>query len=154
MTAREVKSRLPKSTWNNYFKFTIVRNPWDYVVSKYFFAQRHKNEQIPFEEWIQIKVLDHGMDFYTINGSIAVDHFLRYESLEHDLNNCLRNLGIQEAPKLPRAKGGFRPKGKDYRDVHTPFTKDYVSRVFAPMIDHFKYTYDSNTNLQDSGSDA
>lgn len=142
MTAREVKSRLSRNVWDSYFKFTIVRNPWDYAVSKFFFAQRHKNERIPFEEWIQIKVLSDGMDFYTINGQIAVDHFLRYESLETDLKECMLKLGVSEVPQLPRAKGGFRPKGTDYREVHTDFTRDYVSKVFKPMIDYFGYSYD------------
>ncbi len=142
MTAIEVRSRLPRKIWEEYFKFTIVRNPWDYAVSKFFFAQRHKNEQMPFEEWIRRNIVNDGMGFYSLDGEVAVDHVLRYETLEQDLEDCLKKLGIEEPPKLPRAKAGFRPKNSDYREVHTEETRKHVAEVCRPMIDHFGYTFE------------
>lgn len=32
----EIMSKIPSKTWNSYTKFTIVRNPWDMMVSAYY----------------------------------------------------------------------------------------------------------------------
>lgn len=35
MTASEIKKRVGERIWNQYLKITVVRNPWDMVVSRY-----------------------------------------------------------------------------------------------------------------------
>lgn len=35
MTPREIKRKLSKQVWNDYKKITIIRNPWDMVVSRW-----------------------------------------------------------------------------------------------------------------------
>lgn len=37
-SAKEIKSQYPRE-WNEYFKFAVVRNPWDRVVSNYEYAR-------------------------------------------------------------------------------------------------------------------
>ena len=47
--ASELKSKLDKNVFNNYFKFSFVRNPWDWQVSLYHFMlqyPRHKQHLI------------------------------------------------------------------------------------------------------------
>ena len=39
-TVEQVRSRLGDELWNQYLKFSIVRNPWDLVVSQYHWATR------------------------------------------------------------------------------------------------------------------
>jgi len=41
ITPEEIKIRIDPEIWKEYFKFTIIRNPWDQVVSRYFW-NKHK----------------------------------------------------------------------------------------------------------------
>ena len=37
ITAKELRERLPEKIYNSFFKFALVRNPWDWQVSLYHF---------------------------------------------------------------------------------------------------------------------
>ena len=141
MGAIEVRARLGKKKWDQYYKFTIERNPWDKAVSAYFFAQRNKKHEMPFDEWLKKFYPDATLDFYSIAGEVAVDRVIQYENLETELREILGELGVRDIPELPKTKSSFRPKQKSYRDVHTDFTKDYVSRVCNKEIEAFNYTF-------------
>jgi hypothetical protein len=43
MPAWEIKNLVGDNIWNNYFKFTVVRNPFDKLVSKYLFKEMKIN---------------------------------------------------------------------------------------------------------------
>lgn len=141
MPATDVCWRVGQKKWGQYFKFTVERNPWDKTVSAYFFAQRHPENAIPFEEWLPKNLTQSNMAFYTMGGKVAVDHVLRFENLQADLDATLTKLGVENPPKLPHSKSTFRPKKAHYRDVHTEFTRDYVARICQPEIEYFGYTF-------------
>jgi hypothetical protein len=141
MPATDVCWRLGRKKWDAYFKFTVERNPWDKAVSAYYFAQRHPENRIPFEEWLPKNLTQSNMSFYTMGGKVAVDHILRFENLQADLDATLTKLGVENLPKLPYSKSTFRPKKANYWDVHTEFTRDYVARVCQPEIEYFGYTF-------------
>lgn len=142
MPATDVCWRLGRQKWYKYFKFTVERNPWDKAVSAYYFAQRHPENRIPFEDWLPENLTQGNMSFYSMGGKVAVDHILRYENLQADLNETLSKLGVEEPPTLPHAKKGFRPDKKPYQEVHTAKTREYVARVCQPEIEYFGYTFD------------
>ena len=51
----EIKRKF-KNSYNNYKKFTIIRNPYDKMVSWYFYLKKNVNENhkiIEFNEWIK-----------------------------------------------------------------------------------------------------
>ena len=51
----EIKARF-KNSYNNYRKFTIIRNPYDKMVSWYFYLKRNLGEDyniVDFNEWIK-----------------------------------------------------------------------------------------------------
>lgn len=44
-TLERVRKKIGQPLWDDYFKFTIIRNPWDLVVSQYFWATRKDEGQ-------------------------------------------------------------------------------------------------------------
>ncbi|GMR18819.1 MAG: hypothetical protein BMS9Abin33_1262 [Gammaproteobacteria bacterium] len=42
MPAYLVQCRIPGKIWNNYFKFCVERNPWDKMLSHYYFVTNQK----------------------------------------------------------------------------------------------------------------
>jgi hypothetical protein len=141
MSAIDIRARLGKKKWDEYYKFTIDRNPWDKAVSAYFFAQRNKKHEMLFEDWIQKNHPGVTIDFYSIDGKIAADRVIEYANLETELRETLHELGVNDIPNLTNAKGGFRPKNKNYREVHSDFTRDYVGRICAREIKAFNYKF-------------
>lgn len=41
MRPSRIRQCVGRSVWNNYYKFTIVRNPWDMVVSRFFWNKKN-----------------------------------------------------------------------------------------------------------------
>ena len=141
MPATDVRWRVGRELWDGYFKFSVERNPWDKAVSEYFWKKRHFTEDVSFEEWLPGAYPSSRISWLTIDGKLSMDRVLRYEDLANDFAALMQDLGVQETPQLPRAKGGTRPNRTDYRDMHTPFTRDYIARVCAPEIEAFGYRF-------------
>jgi hypothetical protein len=138
LPASLIQARLGRRRWSEYFTFCFERNPWDKVVSWYFYSTRNEERPPPFEEWALRAPLPSDWNRYTFGGRVAVDFVGRFESLEDDLSHALARVGITDAPSLPRAKGQIR----DERAA-TPITPEVDARirdVFAREIEQFGYT--------------
>ena len=71
----DVKDFLGKNTWNSFFKFAFVRNPFDVAISRYFWNVKGKNQNVEdcsvegFRKWILTYCSDNAVfgpaEFYT-----------------------------------------------------------------------------------------
>jgi len=43
MPAELIRRRIGKNLWDNYYKFSVIRNPYDKVLSGFYFFRRLKN---------------------------------------------------------------------------------------------------------------
>ncbi|SFV38806.1 sulfotransferase family 2 domain-containing protein [Hyphomicrobium facile] len=146
MPAVRVRRALPKSVWDSYFKFTIVRNPYDRALSQYFWNNRKTSTHT--KETINKYLLEKSTPslltnwfMYTSGGDVLVDHFIRYEELESGFQSTLSRLGIDQPLTLPNAKGGVRPNEIHYRDVITPAARQHIERFARPELDLFDYAW-------------
>ncbi len=125
--AAEVKRLVGKEVWNSYLKVSIVRNPWDRIVSEYFWEKKRtdsKSKAIPqtFGEWCarDKRDFDTNNSLYMIGGEVVVDHFIRYEHLEEDIRALETRLpalaGLYEVFAAISAKGGLRPRSATSAD--------------------------------------
>ncbi len=138
LPASVIRSRLGQRIWDDYFTFCFERNPWDKVVSWYFYMTRNNPQRAPFEQWVLTTGLPSDWNLYTIGGSVAVDFVGQFERLDEDLGFALRHVGIVDVPNLPRAKGQFRAGNP--RVSMSPDVDARVREVFANEIRHFGYS--------------
>lgn len=144
MGAEEIQKRVGKDIWNQYFKFTFERNPWDKAVSFYHFFRKTKGLNISFDKWIQEwikgKTRVSNYNLYTIKGKIAVDFIGKYENLKSDLNFVLNKLELQ-FDELPREKAGYRNDSKNYKSYYTEKTKKLIAKRNKKEIKLFGYNF-------------
>jgi hypothetical protein len=143
MPARAVRRLVGRKVWRGYYRFTIERNPWDLVVSQYFWRYRAA-EGPPFDEWVRSpavqELAEKNQRIYRLGGDVAVDRVLRFESLSADVAALWEERGLPGSPDLPNAKGYSRPE-RTYREHYTPETRDLVGSLFARTIADFGYEY-------------
>lgn len=96
-----------------YTFFTVVRHPFDLLLTMYYVSKR----RLPFLEWLHEK-LEHGFS-YTHGGKVLPpDCYIRYERLDLELNNLMERL---KAPRLELLLMGItKDKPKDYMTAYGP----------------------------------
>ena len=158
--ASEVKRKVPPQTWNEYFKFSIARNPWDRTVSNFSWEARNKPELKPARRWYHrlgvpldefeetTKLFRHWVRgdwktndrFYVEGDALCVDFVIRYERLTDDLAEVCRRVGLP-AIELPRLKAGLRPGGHAYSEYYDEESKAIVAERHHNDIRLFGYQF-------------
>lgn len=143
--AARVEEAVGPEVWGSYFRFAVERNPWDAVVSLYFWVTRHGDERESFENFLEGR---HPAQLARRNYLVthlrklpAVHRLLRYENLADDVADVWNTLGLPGSPDLPRAKGGVRPASADYRSYYTEESAALVARLFERTIAELGYTF-------------
>ena len=147
MPARKIRRRIGRETWDQYFKFCIARNPWDRVISQYYWRQKNlPEEEMPsIMEFLDSKhtqsLLRKGFGLYTLKGAVAVDKICRYESLVEDLEEVRLHLGLPDPLELPKAKSGIRKDKRHYNEVLSEAEKNRIAELFKDEIQLIGYEF-------------
>ena len=135
---------LAKIDWDSFFKFTIVRNPWDMAVSMYWWDRILGST---FSEWLaKGSNSEHAFfheDYYFKDGKKIADYYLRYENLESDYKRICGWVGIPYK-KLPIIKGDIRIDKKHYSKYYNKADIEFVAKMFPQTIKEFGYEFESN----------
>jgi len=113
--------------WNKYFKFALVRNPFDRYLSYFRMICMQKNKTmtaIDFKEWLLLAFKEEPAiiqsEYYTDkNGKIILDYISEYEKLDEELGFISSKLGIPLGPiQNPESvpKGGRNYNHLEYYD--------------------------------------
>lgn len=140
--AQEITQLIPADIWNSYYKFCFDRNPWDKVISWYYWT--HKTDPKPsIKEFIQSGYAAQvkGRCLYSIDDKVAVDRVGMYEKLAEELSDISDYLNLPEELELPRSKGNFRKEKKSYRELLDEEDKEQIAKIFAREIEYFGYTF-------------
>lgn len=146
MGASEIRSLISKQTWNSYFKFCVERNPWERAISLYYWRKKAGLEG-SLAEFVASGALkdlrNKGWNLYTIDGKTAVDHILRFEDLERELEQVRQRLGLSGPLELPRAKGNARTDRRHYTEVLTAEDRQRIAEMFREEIELMGYVPDA-----------
>ncbi|MCX6973237.1 MAG: sulfotransferase family 2 domain-containing protein [Verrucomicrobia bacterium] len=146
-TATEIRDSLDREIFNSVFKFTFVRNPWDWQVSLYHYILENP-ENHGYEETMKMGsfrnfVFSREKLSFTQtsclvdeSGNLLVDFVGKFENLDQDFQSICRKVGI--AACLPHIN---KSKRTDYQDYYDAETRDLTARLYAEDIERFGYTF-------------
>jgi hypothetical protein len=141
--------------WRGYFKFCIVRNPWDKTLSDYFWRTKRLADKPSFDAYVdslegeplpRITPLNHqNWDMYTINDQVAMDHVVRFEDLDAGLAEALKKTSVEWDGWMPHMKKGAdqgkKKVRRDYQEHYSEHAVQVVGSLYAKEINHFEYTF-------------
>ena len=161
--------RLDPDKYESYFKFTIVRNPWDRAVSAYsYLAGGGSAASVDDRYWSQFIRQFSSFDEFVCQwmseenigrnalftpqliylqdrfGQMSMDFVGRFESLEQDFQEIASKLNIKAT--LPHLN---QSRGNDYQTYYTQRSRDIITRLYAQDIEAFGYAF---TNLEESSN--
>jgi hypothetical protein len=134
--------------------FTMVRNPWDRMVSYYHWLQEQKFEHFAVEyakrldfagfvaepaiaqSFAHSPVASYVMD---AKGVERADLFIRLEHLSEDILPLEAHLGFELA--MPHVNKSTR--SQDYRKSYTDRSREHVAQMCAADIARFGYQFDT-----------
>ena len=147
---RDVRAALGQAKFDQLFKFTFVRNPWDWQVSLYHYAlqsPRHPQHKLMksmsgFDEYLDWRVsedLKLQSDFVCDeDGNLLVDYLGHFENLNDDLRNACSKVGIP--CNLPFLNQSQR---LHYTKYYSNWGRALVEEAFARDIEQFGYRFDT-----------
>ncbi len=143
MSARTVRRRVPKQVWDDYYKFTIERNPWDKTLSHYFMHKARSNEQLTFEQYLKNGRFAFNFQRYTdVKGDLIVDRVIRYENLNAELQDMFSKLRIPFGEGLSvRAKSGYRKNRASCREFYSKEQRRVIEKLFEREIQMHGYKF-------------
>jgi len=158
MPAIEIRELIGHTVWNEYYKFCVVRNPFDKVVSLWWFnVNRNRENPYGSENLARIRsdfsawCIDHAAeavdrDKYLIDGDVSVDFFIRYESLMDGLDNVCRRVGYPFRPeRVGRYKSESRANSQPFSEYYDPSAIAAVEAAFGWELQYFGYHRPSET---------
>jgi hypothetical protein len=151
--AEEVKLHLGEKRFDCYLKFTIVRNPWDKIVSLWRWQTLNKVTTLNFRNFVLKQSASDDLYIYTINGQKVCKRHIRFENLRADLEMVLKEIGVEDDKieevlnRLPRFKDhgkvadSYRDYYKDSKGDLDQHLVDHVARIYAREIRWFGYKF-------------
>lgn len=137
-----IRSIMGTDIWNSYYKFTFERNPWDKVISHYYY--RYKTDPRPsLDEYILSGSASRVMkfDMYSQHSEILVDRVFRFEKISEALSEIETKLSLPHKLVLPNSKGHYRKDKRNYREIISPEGREKIARIAAREIAHFGYEW-------------
>ena len=147
LTWQEAKA-IYSTYWNDYYKVSITRNPWDWLVSLYFShsSVRAEHQKISWSDYARApKLVKHEQPSCIQSEIIGeeVDFILRYESINEDFKRLCSLLKVdKKLPYFSAKSGRMDGERKHYSYYYDIDLKQSVERMFSEDIKRFGYKYE------------
>ncbi len=148
MSASQTKQLYGEQIWQDDVKFTVIRNPWDRVISMWSTGWWHEqarscntNQLESLKDFI-LKLKPHPNEkynslFYNEIIDEEIDFILRFETLQVDFSEMLKKVGASDVV-LPHKEKRDR---KHYREYYDSDAQEMINQLFKKDIDLYGYAY-------------
>ncbi len=148
--AKLLRKRLGANLFDEYYKFCVVRNPWDRAVSLFYFNKYGQGmpglpDSLSFADFLNQTPVDQITDtsIFMLGNDPAVDRFIRFENLKDEWPAILEHLGLGMT-ELPRAKSDSRKNREHYSLMYDDKSISLVSELCKWEIERFAYKFDDH----------
>ena len=148
------------------FSFSVVRNPWDRLVSWFFCQLTTANREYcnhygqNFKEWVMnghMQIHEEQVQFFgsgrvsnvfsqsewlvDFSGKIVVDTIIRFEELETEWKSIMKKLNAEDLPHLNKSIHNLR--NINYREHYDNEILDYIdsTNIFQEDIKNFNFVF-------------
>lgn len=148
-----------RKKYESYFKFSFVRNPYDRLVSAFFylkkgggnkydleFSMKYKFDSIDFSDFIhllnknkKVKKWVHFVpqsDFLIHDGVIVTDFLGKFESIDEDMKKLRELIGLEEKDNARKDNKSIR---NGYETYYNKELKDIVYSIYKEDFVNFEY---------------
>ena len=134
-----------KKNFDNYFKFAVVRNPWERAVSRYFYSKKinKKFAKLSFNEFVDYDIKNniHVLNQYKFctkdEERFCLNDVIKFEDIHRDFNKISLNI----FGKVDLLKHLNKTEHKNYRNYYDNILKDKIYKNLKDDINFFKYEY-------------
>ncbi len=162
LSAPQLQAILGEEEFARCFRFTVVRNPWERMVSRYNFTHVRSEpsdeekldrgttrtfHDLEFEPWLD-RIAYRALrgkgprsqlsKLIGPNGEVLVDHIGRLTDLQGTVDLLCSRLGVEPEP-VRQVNPGTR--SKPYADYYDDRTRDIVADIHRVDIEHFGFTF-------------
>jgi hypothetical protein len=143
-TAANMRALLPGHLFDSYFKFALVRNPWDRCVSRYEYYRKlvkpPPGEQLKsFPEFLDWDFQPQRQRIADANGNLLVDFVGKVETLARDMDHVFKTCGL---PLSASAIGMLNTTDRrPYHNYYDDVTRELVRDKYREDVDGFGYEF-------------
>lgn len=159
-SCQEIQEIVHPAIWDNAFKFSFVRNPWDRLYSYYHYMKRKFFRAHPslhpatpglfpnFEDWVEEHIVNNDISstnyrpqytwIYNEEGRLQVDFLGKFETLLKDFESIRTIIG---EPDLQLGHYNSTDRPEDYKIGYSKRTREIVKSVYREDIELFNYAY-------------
>ena len=134
--AKDIKRDLGDEKFNKFLKFCVVRNPYDKMVSRYFWDR----SKLSFKDYVKSHHCNN-LGIHTIDSKSVCDYFIKYENLEEDIKKLCEKLKIHsyDLTLLPNHKSKSRKENKHWSEYYDDEIKKIVYEKHKKEFKLFGY---------------
>jgi hypothetical protein len=159
-TAAAMRAKLGPAVYDGFFRFTVVRNPFDHAVSHYEYLKEFRNPKkaaefaaMSFADYLHWRTKARGLFVPSFSvlpdqahwlvdgaGKLLVNRVMRFETLAADFAAVLQEIGLSGVKMQVINPTRAKVKGRSLASYYDPGTLDAVRALYARDFDLFGYS--------------
>ena len=127
---------------SDYFKFTVIRNPWDRLISLWHWGGNGNFNKKKFINKIKTRSKEQGawapmVNYICKDNKILVDKIVRFENLDKEFHQTMNKMDIKIT--LPHIN---KTKHRNYTSYYDDELKTIIEQYYKKDIELFNYKFD------------